>query len=120
MVIKKKCEACGQVCLEGSYDKHHIYGKEVSGETITLCATCHRIVETAAMKIAKDTLEEASAKKKREFMKKNQYYKAIENEKLKKLVEAKLTKKSKSEGWIEKKATRIPSKEEVFEELEGA
>lgn len=37
---ERKCAACGYSGI--ALDEHHIYGRKISDETITLCSNCHR------------------------------------------------------------------------------
>lgn len=42
----RKCSRCGYTGT--SLDRHHIYGRKVSDETILLCANCHREIHAGA------------------------------------------------------------------------
>lgn len=38
---QKRCPRCGRFA---PYEKHHVYGRQISDETEDLCVNCHRIV----------------------------------------------------------------------------
>lgn len=40
--MSRKCSACGET-NEGVLHEHHIHGRKVSDETVTLCPNCHAL-----------------------------------------------------------------------------